>query len=131
MILSGKRAVIFMDYEANQTAVPYILDEFTHIWETPFSPTEQAFPCTLQRPPGLNETIAREEYMYLANHNLNTAIDLSSLGIDTDDLLVPTTSLLNVTNAKGQDYGMLGAMSTNCTGEFLCPRGIWMDFFFC
>jgi len=121
MILQNKRAVIFMDYEANQTAVPYVLDEFSHIWETPFSPTDQAFPCTQQRPPDLNQTRAREEYMYLANHNLNTAIDLSSLGIDTCGLLVPTTSELNVTNSAGQEYGMLGAMSLNCTGKAPSP----------
>lgn len=109
--------MIFMDYDANQTAVPYILDEFTHIWETPFSPTDPNFPCTEQRPPGLNQTTARDEYMYLANHNLNLEIDLSSLGIDTDDLLVPNTARLNVTNAQGFETGMLGTMSKNCSGK--------------
>jgi hypothetical protein len=67
MILRNDRAVVFMDYNANQTAVPYILDEFTHMWETPFSPQDPSFPCTIQRPPGLNTTVARENYMYLAN----------------------------------------------------------------
>ena len=32
MILKNQRMVFFMDYDANQTAVPYVLDEFTHIW---------------------------------------------------------------------------------------------------
>lgn len=32
MILMGKRAVIFMDYNANQSQVPYILDEFSQVW---------------------------------------------------------------------------------------------------
>ena len=32
MILMGKRAVIFIDYNANQTEVPYILDEFSQVW---------------------------------------------------------------------------------------------------
>ena len=32
MILKGKRAVIFMDYNANQSQVPYILDEFSQVW---------------------------------------------------------------------------------------------------
>lgn len=118
MILRNQRCVIFMDYQANQTAVPYVLDEFTHIWETPFSPTNQSFPCTQQRPPGLAEKEARNDYMYLANHNLNTAIDLSAVGIDTKGLLVPNTAELNITNAKGDQFGMLGAMSSNCTGEY-------------
>ena len=93
MILTGKRAVIFMDYNANQTEVPYILDEFSQMWETPFSPTNQSFPCTQQRPPNLSRQAA-ESRMYMANHNLNTEISLAGTSI-----LVPTTALLNQTNA--------------------------------
>ncbi|CZT20334.1 related to BSC1 Transcript encoded by this ORF shows a high level of stop codon bypass [Ramularia collo-cygni] len=121
MILRNQRAVIFMDYEANQESVPYILDEFSHIWETPFSPVDASFPCTQQRPPDLDPKRARDEYMYMANHNLNTAIDLSSLGIDTGGLLVPNTPKLNITNAKGNETGMLGAMSYNCAAEWGHP----------
>lgn len=118
MILRNQRLVIFMDYDANQDSVPYILDEFTHMWETPFSPTDRDFPCTQQRPPDLNQTVAREQFMYLANHNLNQQIDLSAIGIDLgDDLLIPNTALLNVTNGEANQYGRLGAMSLNCTGE--------------
>lgn len=113
MILSGKRVVAFMDYDANQTAVPYILDEFTHMFETPFSPTNASFPCTLQRPPTLtNTTTARDEYMYIANHNLNQ--DFSLFGTS---ILLPNTAILNVTNAATNQYGTLGAMADNCTGE--------------
>ena len=93
MILTGKRAVIFMDYNANQTEVPYILDEFSQMWETPFSPTNQSFPCTQQRPPNLSRQAA-ENRMYMANHNLNTEISLAGTS-----LLVPTTALVNQTNA--------------------------------
>lgn len=119
MILRNERLVLFMDYDANQTAVPYILDEFTHMWETPFSPTNQSFPCTQQRPPNLNQTKAREDYMYMANHNLNLAIDLSSLGITTSsEILIPNTAELNLTNGQGDQFGTLGAMSLNCTGKF-------------
>lgn len=31
----GKQAVMFMDYKANEDIVPYILDEFSYMWETP------------------------------------------------------------------------------------------------
>lgn len=112
MILSQKRVVVFMDYQADQATVPYILDEFTHMWETPFSPTNRSFPCNTQRPPNLNQTVARDDLMYLANHNLNTEISLLGL-----DLLVPNTAELNVTNAAGDQYSMLGAMADNCTGK--------------
>lgn len=113
MILTGKRVVMFMDYNANQTKVPYVLDEFTHMFETPYSPTNQSFPCTEQRPPGLARAKAEENFMYLANHNLNIEIDIADI-----DLLIPSTSNLNITNGAENQYGRLGAMTTNCTGEF-------------
>jgi hypothetical protein len=119
MILRGQRAVVFMDYNANQTAVPYILDEFTHMWETPFSPQDPAFPCTIQRPPGLKADQARENYMYLANHNLNVAIDVGAILGNGDDssVLIPNTARINRTNGEYDTYGQLGAMTENCTGK--------------
>jgi hypothetical protein len=119
MILNNERVVVFMDYNANQTAVPYILDEFTHMWETPFSPQDPAFPCTIQRPPGLNTTVARENFMYLANHNLNTAVDISAiLGNGGDEtILIPNTASINTTNGEYLTTGQLGAMAANCSGK--------------
>lgn len=110
LILTQKRAVIFMDYNANQTQVPYILDEFSQMWETPFSPTNDSFPCTQQRPPNLKRPDA-EQRMYLANHNLNTEISFAGTS-----LLVPTTVLLNQTNAVNGS-GSLGRMADDCAGN--------------
>ena len=110
MILMGKRVIIFMDYNANQTEVPYILDEFSQMWETPFSPTNRSFPCTEQRPPGLSTDDAQQR-MYMANHNLNTEIALAG-----SSLLVPTTTLINETNAVN-GTGSLGLMANTCVGE--------------
>ncbi|KAF3480262.1 uncharacterized protein GIQ15_05609 [Arthroderma uncinatum] len=114
IILSGKRAVVFMDYEANQRDVPYILDEFAHMWETPFSPTDRNFPCDVQRPPGLNEADARKR-MYMANHNLNLEISIAGTTI-----LVPNSVLLNETNAVS-GFGSIGAMGGNCTEKWGRP----------
>ncbi|KAL2836148.1 PLC-like phosphodiesterase [Aspergillus pseudoustus] len=108
IILSGKRALVFMDYQANQTAYPWLMDEFSQIWETPFSPTDREFPCTVQRPPDLADDSARER-MYMANHNLNLEINIASL-----NLLIPNTALLNETNAD-TGFGSLGWMADNCT----------------
>lgn len=126
MILSGKRVVMFMDYNANQDSVPYILDEFTHMFETPFSPTNQSFPCTQQRPPGLNATTARDEYMYVANHNLNAAIDVSALlGEDGDTtILIPNTAYISTTNGQLNQFGQLGAMALNCTGTWSISKSV-------
>ncbi|KFZ19057.1 hypothetical protein V502_03842 [Pseudogymnoascus sp. VKM F-4520 (FW-2644)] len=107
MIITSSRVVIFMDYETDQDTVPYILDEFTYIWETPFDPVDRAFPCTAQRPPDLT-TAAAKSRMYIANHNLNTELEL--LG---NTLLVPTVPLLGETNAV-EGLGSLGLAAKTC-----------------
>lgn len=126
MILSQKRVVVFMDYQANQTAVPYILDQYTHMWETPFSPQNVSFPCTVQRPPTLkNMTRAKDQYMYLANHNLNQAISLAGM-----NFLVPNTAELSVTNAAGNQTGMLGAMAETCEEDWgRAPNFLLVDYY--
>lgn len=122
MILARKRVVIFMDYNADQTEVPYILDEFSQMWETPFSPQNRTFPCTQQRPPGLSPEDAGRR-MYMANHNLNTEISLAGIS-----LLVPTTTLINETNAE-DGFGSLGLMTNNCIGMsfFLNSTALELD----
>ncbi|KAJ5297868.1 hypothetical protein N7508_008117 [Penicillium antarcticum] len=114
MILRGKRAVFFMDYQANQTALPWLMDEFSQMWETPFSPTNKNFPCTVQRPPGLSEANAKKR-LYMANHNLNLQLNLGSLS-----LLIPNTAELNVTNGVSGE-GSLGWMAENCTKKWDRP----------
>lgn len=110
-ILKGQRAIVFLDYKANQTDIPYLLDEFSQMWETPFSPTNRDFPCTVQRPPKLSDEDAKNR-LYMANHNLNTEVSLLGASV-----LVPNSVLLNETNAVS-GYGSAGAMAGNCTGEF-------------
>ncbi|PWY75005.1 PLC-like phosphodiesterase [Aspergillus heteromorphus CBS 117.55] len=114
MILSGKRAVVFMDYQANQTAYPYILDEFTQMWETPFSPVNASFPCTAQRPPGITAAEA-EDRMYMINHNLNLEVIFEGI-----DILIPDSAQINVTNAVS-GYGSVGLMANNCRSKWDRP----------
>jgi hypothetical protein len=109
MILKQKRAVFFMDYEANQTSHPWLMDQFSQVWETPFSPTDDTFPCTQQRPPGLSKEAAKKR-MYMANHNLNLQLNLGSLS-----MLIPNTAQLQATNGVNGS-GSLGEMAENCTG---------------
>jgi hypothetical protein len=114
MILTQKRAVFFMDYQANQTAHPWLMDEFSQMWETPFSPTDVNFPCTAQRPPGLSKKDAKNR-MYMANHNLNLQLNLGSLS-----LLIPNTATLSTTNSNATNTtGTLGKMAQNCTGKYI------------
>lgn len=124
MILTGKRVVFFMDYDANQTAVPWILDEFSQLWETPFDPTNRSFPCTTQRPPDLTYAEATSR-MYMINHNLNYEVTL--LG---ESILVPNIPLLNVTNANTTDYGTLGLSVEQCTGMWNNPpKALDVDYY--
>ena len=123
MILAGKRVVIFMDYNANQTAVPWILDEFSQVWETPFDQTNRSFPCTVQRPPDLSDGAAKDR-MYLTNHNLNYEIDL--LG---NALLVPYIPLLNITNAIA-GFGSLGQGVDDCDNLWgFPPKFLNVDYY--
>jgi hypothetical protein len=119
MILSNNRVVMFMDYYANQDSVPYIMEEFTHMWETPFSPQNPDFPCTIERPPELDPKEAHENFMYMANHNLNVAVELGSLTGDLggEPLLLPNTAQINNTNGAGEEHGQLGAMAMNCSSK--------------
>ncbi|CAG8073593.1 unnamed protein product [Penicillium olsonii] len=116
MILRQKRAVFFMDYQANQTAHPWLMDEFSQMWETPFSPTDVNFPCTQQRPPGLSKKDAKNR-MYMANHNLNLQLNFGSL-----NLLIPNTASLNVTNSnETNSNGTLGSMAQKCSDSWGRP----------
>ncbi|KAJ5576472.1 hypothetical protein N7535_003398 [Penicillium sp. DV-2018c] len=114
MILKQKRAVFFMDYEANQTSHPWLMDEFSQMWETPFSPTDNTFPCTQQRPPGLSAADAKKR-MYMANHNLNLQLNLGSLS-----LLIPNLAQMPATNGVNGS-GSLGEMAENCTAMWQRP----------
>lgn len=117
MILSGQRVVMLLDYVANQTAYPWLLDQFAHMWETPFDPTDTTFPCVVQRPPGLGPDDARRR-LYLMNHNLN--VEVSLLG---QAILVPAVSELNVTNAA-EGPGSLGMAANNCRADWGRPPNV-------
>jgi hypothetical protein len=109
MILSRKRVVTFIDYNQDTANVPYMLWQYLSVWETPFSPTDFDFPCTIGRPEGISDEQAKN-MMYLANHNLNTEIAIGGIS-----LLVPNTAQINQTNAVTGE-GSVGLMSRQCAG---------------
>lgn len=114
MILKTERVVMFLDYSANQTQYPWLLDEFSQMWETPFDPTNTSFPCHVDRPPNLADADA-EDRLYLMNHNLN--YELSILGAS---VLVPARTELSVTN-NVTGVGSLGAATEGCVGDWNRP----------
>lgn len=117
MILKGKRVVMFLDYEANPTEYPWLLDEFSQLWESPFDPVDNTFPCVVQRPPDLSEESARNR-LYLLNHNLNAEFNLFGATI-----LVPAVSVLNVTNGETGE-GSLGNSTAGCVAAWGRPPNI-------
>jgi hypothetical protein len=123
MIIRNERVVVTLDYLANQTEVPWLLNQFAYQWQTPFSPTDPAFPCTEQRPPNQTEDISRN-MMYMLNHNLN--IDVQLLG---RDILIPAYTLLNEVNAVSGN-GSLGRNVDNCTAVWgRQPNWLLVDYY--
>ncbi|GAO17117.1 hypothetical protein UVI_02026500 [Ustilaginoidea virens] len=123
MILRGKRVVMFLDYEANQTNYPWLMDEFSQVWETPFDPTDANFPCTVQRPPDLSKEAARDR-LYIMNHNLNVKFKVFGA-----EILVPAVSLLNQTNAASGN-GSVGLAANNCRSDWgRAPNVLNVDYY--
>jgi len=120
MIDSGKRLVVFMDFEANDTNYPYIIPEFLNVWETAFDVTDPSFSCAVNRTQG-----DASQQMYLINHFLDSNQEiLGSIGS-----LAPDKGALNVTNAASGP-GSLGQQASDCTSEYgRPPNFLLVDFY--
>jgi len=93
MIDSGTRLVTFLDNGANTAVVPYLIDEFTNIWESPFDVTT-TFDCSVNRSKGDSST-----EMYLINHFLDTVVVFGQPSPDTAALV--QTNGVSGTNSLG------------------------------
>ncbi|KAF9229054.1 PLC-like phosphodiesterase [Gyrodon lividus] len=114
LIDSGKRLITFMDASADFNAVPYIIDEFTNIWETPYDVTT-TFDCSVNRTNGDPST-----QMYLINHFLDTLV----LGQP-----VPNPGQANQTNAVSGPNS-LGEQFYLCAGQYgRNPNFMLVDFY--
>ena len=109
--------VFFTDYGARPSTYPYILDEFSYFFETPYDTTDPTFPeCTIDRPPGASAT----GRMYIVNHFL----DLDIFGID-----IPDNAADEQTNAA-TGSGSIGAQVGICEGLYAyVPKGVLVDYF--
>lgn len=123
MILTQQRVVMMLDYDTNMTSMPWLLDEFSFMWETPFSPTDRDFPCDVDRPPNQDRNISADR-LFMANHNLNVAFEFLGTSID-----IPASTLLNETNAV-TGYGSAGLAAQNCTATWNRPPNfLLVDFY--
>jgi hypothetical protein len=120
MIGDGKRLVVFMDFGADQTKVPFIMDEFKYFFETPFSVTDpSAFDsCNIDRP----ADASADGRMYLVNH----VLDKEVLG---EDVVVPDYEANFQTNAASGP-GSIGHHVDVCKAEYgRLPNVVLLDMF--
>ena len=122
LINNGTRLVTFVASLGDpSTQYPYLLNEFTHVFENDFeNDTPTSYSCTPNRPKGLatDDTGGR---MFLMNHFLYST---QAFGIQQ-----PNNTYVNVTNAE-TGVGSLGSRLDNCTGVYgKAPNFVLVDFF--
>ncbi|OSD03202.1 PLC-like phosphodiesterase [Trametes coccinea BRFM310] len=115
LIDSGKRLVVFMDAKADFNSVPYIIDEFTNIWETAYDVTDTTFDCNVNRTNGDTST-----QMYLINHFLDKLVA---------GFPAPDPDHANTTNAVS-GVGSLGQQVQTCAAQYgKNPNFMLVDFY--
>jgi len=115
LIDDGTRLVMFLDYLADLTKVPYILDEFTYFFETAYDVTSFDS-CALDRPPGSNG----DGLMMIVNHFK----DIDLFGILIPD--VPDTTKTNAATGSGS----IGEQSDLCISTWgRSPNVVLVDNF--
>jgi hypothetical protein len=85
MLDSTKRVVVFMDKGAEDGTVPYLLPQFTMMWEDEYDPTDSKFPCKVDRTAG---PLSPSQQLNLINHNLNVNLIPIGRGVRLPDRLV-------------------------------------------
>ena len=120
LVTSGNRLVVFMDYYANETAVPYIMNEFAYFFETPFDTTDPSFnQCSINRPAGASA----DGRMYIVNHFLDEEV------FGMSDVLIPDVAALPQTNAMS-GKGSIGAQVNLCEKTYgRVPNFVLLDHF--
>jgi hypothetical protein len=126
MISVGQRVVVFIASLSSNAGAPYLLDEFTYIFENNYDVTSASrFSCQPDRPRGVADDIPAalsSNRLPLMNHFLDTA---KGFGIQTPDV-----SAIDVTNAPTGGLGNLGDAATECKNKYSGkqPTFILVDF---
>ncbi|KAI5449272.1 hypothetical protein NCC49_005134 [Naganishia albida] len=119
LVDSGKRLVVFMDYDADFGSVPYIIDEFSNVFEDAYDVTSQEFPCTANRTSGSPETT-----LMLTNHYLDYTTSIFGIPVFLSD-----KSKISVTNSAS-GYGSIGQGINNCVDRWARnPNFILLDWY--
>ncbi|EKM61361.1 uncharacterized protein PHACADRAFT_247911 [Phanerochaete carnosa HHB-10118-sp] len=114
LIDAGTRLVTFLSTTANFAEVPYLIDEFSNVFETPFDVTT-TFDCSVNRTSGDPTT-----QMFLINHFLDQVI----LGF-----AAPFVEEANATNAVSGSNS-LGEQVQLCVSDYnRSPNFMLVDFY--
>lgn len=127
MISNNTRLVTFiasLDASTN-TVAPYLLDEFTFVFENPYNVTSLSnFSCVADRPStvhGQTATALSSGRLPLVNHFLYTS---EGFGIET-----PDTANISTTNGQ-TGVGSLGAAASDCSAAYgRAPAFLLVDYF--
>ncbi|KAJ5090310.1 hypothetical protein N7532_008994 [Penicillium argentinense] len=125
MIDSGKRLVVFVPGLTASDSYPYLMNEWTFMWENNYdvsSPSD--FSCEANRPTTDTATALASNKLPLMNHFLYST-DLSEIGIE-----YPNSSYVSTTNAASGGVGNLGTTASKCKKQWgRQPTFILVDFF--
>jgi hypothetical protein len=128
LITANTRLVTFVaSLSGNNTAAPYLLDEFTYVWENPYTSTAPSnFSCTPDRPSSVQGSLTTAKSsgrMFLMNHFL----DQNQLfGIQT-----PNVEASSSTNSPDASIiGSLGNAAQTCAAAYGSPPNfVLVDWF--
>ncbi|RIB11905.1 PLC-like phosphodiesterase [Gigaspora rosea] len=115
IIQSGQRVINFIDTNANTATVPWLMPQYSYVFETPFQNSDpNAWQCTVDRPKN------QPQPMYMVNHFLYTIIQ----GLSTIEVPKPQT-------AASTNSDNLNNHVQNCTNIFddKIPNFVAVDFY--
>jgi len=112
MLDSNKRVVMFMDKGAEDGTVPYLLPQFTMMWEDEYDPTDSEFPCKVDRTAG---SLSPSQQLNLMNHNLNVNLLPIGPGLRLPDRLASprTNGIYSITRHANHCAPLAGDRNPN------------------
>ncbi|KAI8367263.1 hypothetical protein BD560DRAFT_399731 [Blakeslea trispora] len=117
MIDSNQRLVNFIDVEADVGHVPWLMDQFSQVFETPYENTE-AFNCNVDR---ISQDLDPKNMMYVLNHFLYGTFEMGAIKIH-----MPLKDKAEVANGRAS----LDEHVLNCTNVFQKkPNFVEVDFY--
>jgi hypothetical protein len=129
MIDTGKRLVVFVAPLDTSSDHPYLLNEWTYVWENPYDVISASnFTCEVDRPSEYKDNSASAlsaNLLPLMNHFLYSS-DFAMLDIE-----YPNASYVATTNAASGGVGNLGSAASTCKKAWggRQPTFIMVDFF--